>query len=324
MSNALINERSPYLKQHAQNPVDWLPWGEAAFEKARREDKPVFLSIGYSTCHWCHVMARESFENKALAEILNHYYVSVKVDREERPDIDSVYMKVCTALNGSGGWPLTVIMTPEQQPFFVGTYLPRESSGGRMGLRELLLLCGLLLRLPLLLLEVRLDAFLGQVVGEVGGAAPSLALGLAQRVVRLVAPAHGLLAGLLVHLARLVQLHAAQPKLLAELVHAGRRVAGLLDAVSQHALESARLELALTVRPSRPLRARLGTHHGEAHLSAQLVVLALDRGVVGAVRDGVARLQIVVRYGGVDVHAAALAVGVDRDPARGVGCHLLA
>lgn len=139
MSNALINERSPYLKQHAQNPVDWLPWGEAAFEKARREDKPVFLSIGYSTCHWCHVMARESFENKELAEILNHYYVSVKVDREERPDIDSVYMKVCTALNGSGGWPLTVIMTPEQQPFFVGTYLPRESSGGRMGLRELLL-----------------------------------------------------------------------------------------------------------------------------------------------------------------------------------------
>ena len=139
MSNALIKERSPYLRQHAQNPVDWLPWGEAAFEKARREDKPVFLSIGYSTCHWCHVMARESFENKALAEILNHYYVSVKVDREERPDIDSVYMKVCTALNGSGGWPLTVIMTPEQQPFFVGTYLPRESSGGRMGLRELLL-----------------------------------------------------------------------------------------------------------------------------------------------------------------------------------------
>lgn len=100
MSNALIKERSPYLRQHAQNPVDWLPWGEAAFEKARREDKPVFLSIGYSTCHWCHVMARESFENKALAEILNHYYVSVKVDREERPDIDSVYMKVCTALNG--------------------------------------------------------------------------------------------------------------------------------------------------------------------------------------------------------------------------------
>ena len=132
MSNALINERSPYLKQHAQNPVDWLPWGEAAFEKARREDKPVFLSIGYSTCHWCHVMARESFENKALAEILNHYYVSVKVDREERPDIDSVYMKVCTALNGSGGWPLTVIMTPEQQPFFVGTYLPRESSAVRL------------------------------------------------------------------------------------------------------------------------------------------------------------------------------------------------
>ena len=138
MSNALIKERSPYLRQHAQNPVDWLPWGEAAFEKARREDKPVFLSIGYSTCHWCHVMARESFENKALAEILNHYYVSVKVDREERPDIDAVYLSVCQAMTGTGGWPLTILMTAKQRPFFAGTYFPKQGRYGRPGLLELL------------------------------------------------------------------------------------------------------------------------------------------------------------------------------------------
>lgn len=138
MSNSLINEKSPYLLEHAENPVDWYPWGEAAFAKARREDKPVFLSIGYSTCHWCHVMARESFEDKRVADILNKYYISVKVDREERPDVDAVYMRACTALNGSGGWPLTVIMTPEQKPFFVTTYLPRESRNGTLGLMELL------------------------------------------------------------------------------------------------------------------------------------------------------------------------------------------
>ena len=138
MSNRLANERSPYLLQHAENPVDWYPWGPEAFEKARREDKPVFLSIGYATCHWCHVMARESFENEAVAAVLNRDYVPVKVDREERPDVDSVYMEVCTAANGSGGWPLTVIMTPAQQPFFVGTYLPRENRGGRVGLLPLL------------------------------------------------------------------------------------------------------------------------------------------------------------------------------------------
>ena len=138
MANHLANERSPYLLQHAENPVDWYPWGPEAFEKARREDKPVFLSIGYSTCHWCHVMARESFEDEGVAAVLNRDYVPVKVDREERPDVDAVYMEVCTALNGSGGWPLTVIMTPEQQPFFAGTYLPRESRGGRVGLLPLL------------------------------------------------------------------------------------------------------------------------------------------------------------------------------------------
>ena len=138
MSNRLINEKSPYLRQHAENPVDWYPWGEEAFEKARREDKPVFLSIGYSTCHWCHVMAHESFEDAGVAEILNKSYVPVKVDREERPDVDSVYMQACVAANGSGGWPLTAILTPEQEPFFIGTYFPKENRGGRMGLRFLL------------------------------------------------------------------------------------------------------------------------------------------------------------------------------------------
>ena len=138
MPNHLAGERSPYLLQHAQNPVDWYPWGEEAFARARREDKPVLLSIGYSTCHWCHVMAAESFENGAVAAVLNRDFISVKVDREERPDVDAVYMEVCTALTGSGGWPLTILMTPEQKPFFAGTYLPRESRGQRLGLLPLL------------------------------------------------------------------------------------------------------------------------------------------------------------------------------------------
>lgn len=138
MSNRLIYEKSPYLRQHAENPVDWYPWGEEAFEKARREDKPVFLSIGYATCHWCHVMAQESFEDKEVAAILNEHYIPVKVDREERPDVDSVYMRACVAVNGSGGWPLTAVLTPAQEPFFVGTYFPKESRGGLLGLRLLL------------------------------------------------------------------------------------------------------------------------------------------------------------------------------------------
>ena len=138
MSNSLSKERSPYLRQHSENPVDWYPWGEAAFRRAREEDKPVFLSIGYSTCHWCHVMAHESFENEQVAALLNRYYVPVKVDREERPDVDSVYMKVCMALTGNGGWPLTIIMTPDRLPFFAGTYIPRESRHGQPGLIPLL------------------------------------------------------------------------------------------------------------------------------------------------------------------------------------------
>ena len=138
MSNSLIHEKSPYLLQHAENPVNWLPWCEEAFDRAHRENKPVFLSIGYSTCHWCHVMEKESFENQAVADILNKHFISVKVDREERSDVDAVYMEVCTTLNRSGGWPLTVIMTPDKKPFFAGTYLPRENRGNRLGLMGLL------------------------------------------------------------------------------------------------------------------------------------------------------------------------------------------
>ena len=139
MSNHLKDQKSPYLLQHAENPVCWYPWCSQAFETARREDKPVFLSIGYSTCHWCHVMAHESFEDEAVARILNRAFVSIKVDREERPDIDAVYMSVCQAMTGSGGWPLTILMTPDQKPFYAGTYLPKRSRYGRMGLTELLL-----------------------------------------------------------------------------------------------------------------------------------------------------------------------------------------
>ena len=139
MKNHLENQSSPYLLQHAENPVDWYPWCDEAFERARTEDKPVFLSIGYSTCHWCHVMAHESFEDPQIAEILNQYFVSIKVDKEERPDIDSIYMSVCQAFTGSGGWPMTIFMTADQKPFFAGTYFPKTARYGRIGLQELLL-----------------------------------------------------------------------------------------------------------------------------------------------------------------------------------------
>lgn len=138
MSNRLKNESSPYLLQHADNPVDWYPWGEEAFQKAEREDKPVFLSIGYSTCHWCHVMAHESFEDDKIAKMLNTHFVCIKVDREERPDIDSVYMSVCQMLTGSGGWPMSIFMTAGQTPFFAGTYFPPASHYGMMGFYDLL------------------------------------------------------------------------------------------------------------------------------------------------------------------------------------------
>ncbi|MGN1042618.1 MAG: thioredoxin domain-containing protein [Christensenellales bacterium] len=140
MSNRLRYETSPYLLQHAKNPVDWYPWGEEAFEKARREGKPVFLSIGYSVCHWCHVMARESFENEDIAELLNRRFVCIKVDREERPDVDKVYMAACQAMTGGGGWPTSLFLTPEAEPFFAGTYFPPRGRGGAIGFYELLLL----------------------------------------------------------------------------------------------------------------------------------------------------------------------------------------
>lgn len=136
--NHLITEKSPYLLQHAHNPVDWYPWKVETFEKAIKENKPIFLSIGYATCHWCHVMERESFEDEQVAKILNDNFVSIKVDREERPDVDSIYMTVCQMMTGSGGWPLTIIMTSEKKPFFAGTYFPKSGRFGRPGLTDIL------------------------------------------------------------------------------------------------------------------------------------------------------------------------------------------
>jgi len=137
-TNNLIKEKSPYLLQHAHNPVNWYPWGEEAFEKAKAENKPIFLSIGYSTCHWCHVMERESFEDEEVANVLNNHYVAIKVDREERPDVDHIYMTVCQAMTGHGGWPLTIIMTPEKKPFFAGTYFPKVGRRGLSGMMDIL------------------------------------------------------------------------------------------------------------------------------------------------------------------------------------------
>ena len=138
MSNRLAAEKSPYLLQHADNPVDWRPWGPEAFARAREEDKPIFLSIGYSTCHWCHVMERESFQDPEVAGLINEVFIPVKVDREERPDLDNIYMSVCQMMTGQGGWPLTIFLTPDKKPFFAATYIPRNKSFGRMGLSELI------------------------------------------------------------------------------------------------------------------------------------------------------------------------------------------
>jgi len=135
--NRLTNEKSPYLLQHANNPVDWYPWGKEAFEKAKAEDKPVFLSIGYATCHWCHVMEHESFEDQQVAELMNRAFVNIKVDREERPDIDNTYMTICQMLTGRGGWPLTIIMTPDKEPFFAGTYFPKNSRQRHIGMLDI-------------------------------------------------------------------------------------------------------------------------------------------------------------------------------------------
>src|SRR5438067_3387486 len=138
MTNRLAKETSPYLLQHAHNPVDWFPWSDEAFAKARDEDKPVFLSIGYSACHWCHVMERESFENEAIAELLNKNFVSIKVDREERPDIDSIYMQAVQLMTGHGGWPMSVFLTPDGGPFYAGTYFPPDDRHGMPGFKRVL------------------------------------------------------------------------------------------------------------------------------------------------------------------------------------------
>ncbi len=138
IKNRLQYAQSPYLLQHADNPVDWYEWGDEAFAAARREDKPIFLSIGYSTCHWCHVMEHESFEDDEVAALMNNAFISIKVDREERPDIDNIYMTACQVMQQRGGWPLTIIMTPEKKPFFAGTYIPKESRYGRLGMMDLI------------------------------------------------------------------------------------------------------------------------------------------------------------------------------------------
>lgn len=137
-TNRLAREKSPYLLQHARNPVDWFAWNDEAFEKARTENKPVFLSIGYSTCHWCHVMERESFEDERIAEYLNAHFVSIKVDREERPDVDKIYMMFVQATTGGGGWPMSVFLTPDLKPFFGGTYFPPDNRYGRPGFLQVL------------------------------------------------------------------------------------------------------------------------------------------------------------------------------------------
>jgi len=134
--NRLADEASPYLRDHADNPVDWQPWDEAALATAREEEKPIFLSVGYAACHWCHVMADESFEDEAVADLLNEAFVPIKVDREERPDLDRVYQTVCRKVSGGGGWPLSVWLTPDGDPFYIGTYFPREPRGDRPGFLE--------------------------------------------------------------------------------------------------------------------------------------------------------------------------------------------
>ena len=138
-TNALIHETSPYLLQHAHNPVDWYPWGERHLQRARQEDKPILLSIGYSACHWCHVMEHESFENEDIARIMNENFINIKVDREERPDLDEIYMNAVQMMTGSGGWPMTVFLTPEQVPFYGGTYFPPEDRHGMPGFPRVLL-----------------------------------------------------------------------------------------------------------------------------------------------------------------------------------------
>src|SRR5262249_33114984 len=138
-TNRLANETSPYLRQHAHNPVDWFPWGPEALERARELNRPIFLSIGYSACHWCHVMEHESFEDPDVAAILNEHFVSIKVDREERPDVDQIYMTAVQRMTGQGGWPMSMFLTPDLKPFYGGTYFPPDDRYGRPSFKRLLL-----------------------------------------------------------------------------------------------------------------------------------------------------------------------------------------
>src|SRR6059058_6008991 len=137
-TNHLAHETSPYLRQHARNPVDWYPWGPEALERAENEDRPILLSIGYAACHWCHVMERESFEDPATAALMNEHFVCIKVDREERPDLDAIYMDAVQAMTGSGGWPMTLFVTPDGEPFYAGTYFPPDDRHGMPGFRRVL------------------------------------------------------------------------------------------------------------------------------------------------------------------------------------------
>ncbi|HVZ35417.1 MAG TPA: thioredoxin domain-containing protein, partial [Polyangiaceae bacterium] len=171
--NRLAQETSPYLLQHAHNPVDWYPWGPEALERARREDKPILLSVGYAACHWCHVMERECFEDVGIAALMNASFVCVKVDREERPDIDDIYMAATLALNGHGGWPMTVFLTPQQEPFFAGTYFPPESRGGLIGFRTLLGRIAELWRNERSKLASQAAQLTGHLRAHVNGGAPS-------------------------------------------------------------------------------------------------------------------------------------------------------
>jgi uncharacterized protein YyaL (SSP411 family) len=177
VANHLANETSPYLLQHKENPVDWYPWGSEAFERAKREDKPVFLSIGYSTCHWCHVMAHESFEDPRLAQVLNENFVSIKVDREERPDVDDIYMGAVQALTGSGGWPLSVFLTPERKPFYGGTYFPPDNRYGRPGFGSLLATIAQSWRTRRAELETSASQILEHLAGNAEGPPPGEVVG---------------------------------------------------------------------------------------------------------------------------------------------------
>ena len=195
--NRLINTTSPYLQQHAYNPVDWYPWGPEALERARGEDKPIFLSIGYSTCHWCHVMAHESFEDPAIAAIMNEHFVNIKLDREERPDLDETYMNAVQVLTGHGGWPLSVFLTPDLKPFYGGTYFPPEDRGGMPGFPRLLLALSLAYqqnRQQLTTLSLKVESHVQRLgdTGLAGGDPTREALEeAAQRLLQDFDPAHG-------------------------------------------------------------------------------------------------------------------------------------